>query len=657
MRKAIALTQTHLTPDGDLADPYRGFIAKSRYARWRDADNRRETWTETVDRYMGFMQGHLMDKYGYVPASDLYHEIRQAILNHQVMPSMRALMTAGEALHRSNIAGFNCSYLPLQDPQSLDELLYILMNGTGVGYSVERKYVDQLPAVPATIGRFYAATIMVSDSKEGWAYALRSLLRYLWNGVRPEWNLSAVRPAGARLATFGGRASGPEPLAELFEYVIELFLSARGRQLRPIEVHDLACKIASVVVVGGVRRSAMIALSDVDDTEMAEAKSGRWWESAPHRALANISAVYTDEITRTEFDHEWENLVNSGSGERGIFHRGAAQRQAAKFGYRAEDVDYGTNPCSEIILRPYSFCNLTEVVVRPADTLDSISRKAELAAILGTWQATLTDYPYLRDEWRQNAESERLLGVSLTGVFGNAILGGKKGHALAGLALVTLRAAVRRSNADEARRIGIPAAAAATCVKPSGTVSQLVGCESGLHPRHAQYYLRRVRIDKKDPLGLLLLDSGVPAEEDAYNSAAWVFEFPQRAAKDAVTRADLSALDHLKLWRIYQEYWCEHKPSVTVSVRPEEWDEVREWVWEHLGSVSGVSFLPYAEHTYVQPPYEEISEESYWTLVSSMPEIFWHDLTFYELADGTTGSQELACSAAGDCEVVDLLAA
>lgn len=649
-----------LTSDGNIADPYRSFIAESRYSRYIEAENRRETWTETVDRYMVFMQCQLMDKHEYVPSSDLYHEVRQAILNHEVMPSMRALMTAGEALKRSNIAAYNCAYLPLQDPRALDELLYILMNGTGVGYSVERQYVDQLPNVPATIGRTYGATILVGDSKEGWGYAFRSLLESLWEGYRPEWDMSAVRPAGARLRTFGGRASGPAPLDDLFQFTVDLFLNARGRKFRPVEVHDLACKIASVVVVGGVRRSAMIALSDLDDQEMAQAKSGEWWVDHPYRALANISAVYSDDVRHEDFRAEWDNLVASGSGERGIFHRGAAQRQAAKYGRRSGTVDYGTNPCSEIILRPFGFCNLSEVVVRSddTDTVDELHRKAALAAVLGTWQSTLTDFPYLRDEWRKNAEEERLLGTSLTGVFSNSMTNGTRGASLTALALTSLRLWVVDANQAEAARIGIPASAATTCVKPSGTVSQLVDCESGMHPKHAKYYKRRVRIDKKDPIASVLIDADVPCEEDTYNSAAHVFTFGRRAAEGALVRDDVSALQHLELWLAYQRFWCEHKPSVTISVREHEWDEVGAWVWEHLGEVSGLAFLPYSDHTYVQAPYEECTQEEYEALVAAERPIFWSDLAFYETYDQTKGSQTLACAADGTgCEDVDLVSA
>jgi ribonucleoside-diphosphate reductase alpha chain len=649
------LVTSLLTPAGDIADPYRSFIAKSRYSRWIEDENRRETWSETVARYVTFMLAQLKDKHDYIPDPTVVDEVHAAILNHEVMPSMRAVMTAGPALDRSNIAGFNCSYLPLKDARALDELLYVLMNGTGVGYSVERKYTDQLPAVPEVIEYDDRVYIPVEDSKEGWGLAYRALLTSLWNGKRIDWDLSKVRPAGARLNTFGGRASGPGPLDDLFTFTVEKFQQAAGRKFRPIEVHDIACKIASVVVVGGVRRSAMISLSDLDDREMAEAKSGEWWVEHPYRALANNSAVYTDGMRYEEFHTEWDSLVASGSGERGIFHRGAAQRQAAKFGRREEDTDYGTNPCSEIILRPFSFCNLSEVVVRPEDTPEDLYRKVRLASVLGTWQSTLTDYPYLREEWRKNAEEERLLGVSLTGVYGNRWTNGTVNLKTTEVLLADLRGSVVEANAAEAARIGIPASAATTCVKPSGTVSQLVDCESGLHQKHAKFYKRRVRVDKKDPIAFVLIDSGLPYEEDSYNSAAWVFTFPQKAGEEALVRDDVSAIEHLELWLAFQRHWCEHKPSVTISVREHEWEQVGEWVWEHLAEISGVSFLPFSEHTYVQAPYEEITREEYEALAATKHRVEWSDLAFYETFDQTVGSSTLACSADGGCEDVDLV--
>ncbi|MFH9606831.1 hypothetical protein [Streptomyces sp. NPDC017448] len=646
-----------LTPEGDIADAYRSFIAKSRYSRWIDQEQRRETWKESVDRYMNFMVGHLARTQDYVPPTDLLWAVRSAILNHDIVPSMRALMTAGEALERSHIAGYNCAYLPLADAQAFDELLYILMNGTGVGFSVERQYVNQLPPVPARIEPGLAReTIHVADSKEGWAHAFGTLLSRLWRGVLPEWTLDAVRPAGARLETFGGRASGPDPLDDLFRFTVELFLNARGRQLRPIEAHDLACKVASVVVVGGVRRSAMISLSDLTDREMAQAKSGEWWVDHPYRALANISAVYENGVTEEEFATEWKALVASGSGERGIFNRDAAMWQAARNGRRDVVADFGTNPCSEIILRPFEFCNLSEVVVRPEDTLEYLEVKVMLAAILGTWQSTLTDFPYLREEWKRNAEEERLLGVSLTGVFGSALTDGRDRFALEAV-LGNLKNLVIASNEIEAKNVGIAPSAATTCVKPSGTVSQLAGVSSGLHPWHSEYYIRTVRGDKKDPLSQLMVEAGVPHEEDLTSDTTWVFSFPVKAPPGALTRRDLRAVEHLEIWLSYQRAWCEHKPSVTVSVREDEWSEVGEWVLAHLDEVSGVSFLPYSEHTYQQAPYQECSREQYEEMAARMPVLQWSDLVFYETQDGTTGSQELACSAAEGCESVDLIAA
>jgi ribonucleoside-diphosphate reductase alpha chain len=647
------LVTSLLTPSGDIADPYRSFIAKSRYSRWLEDANRRETWTETVDRYVGFMLGQLKNKHDYTPDPEVVEAVRQAVLTHEVMPSMRAVMTAGAALDRSNIAGFNCSYLPLQDARALDELLYILMNGTGVGYSVEKKYTDQLPAVPETLVAV-SDVIVVEDSKEGWGLAFRSLLEGLWAGEVRQWDLTKIRPAGARLHTFGGRASGPGPLDELFAFTVQKFHQAAGRKFRPIEVHDIACKIASVVVVGGVRRSAMISLSDLDDQEMAQAKAGEWWVDHPYRALANNSAVYYDGMRYEDFNQEWDSIVASGSGERGIFHRGAAQRQAAKFGRREEDTDYGTNPCSEIILRPFSFCNLSEVVVRPTDTPEDLTRKVRLAAVLGTWQSTLTDYPYLREEWRKNAEEERLLGVSLTGVYGNQWTNGTINMQTTDVLVAGLREEVNAANEAEAARIGIRSSVATTCVKPSGTVSQLVDCESGLHTKHARYYFRRVRVDKKDPIAFVMIDAGIPHETDSYNEAAWVFTFAQRAGDAALVREDVSAIEHLEFWLTYQRSWCEHKPSVTISVREHEWAEVGEWVWAHLDEISGVSFLPFSDHTYVQAPYEECTRAEYEAMVAEEHRVEWSDLAFYETYDQTVGSQELAC-VAGACEVVDLV--
>ncbi|MET9119983.1 hypothetical protein [Streptomyces sp. NPDC004528] len=649
---------TFMTQDGAIQDPYRNYIALSRYARFLEDENRRESWRETVHRYFDFMVKHLAEKYDYTPKGTDLWELRDAVLHHEIMPSMRAVMTAGPALELSNIAGFNCSYLPLLDIRAFSELLFILMNGTGVGYSVESVYVDQLPEVPAEItGDPEGRVIVVEDSKIGWATAFDELLRMVWlDGHVPQVDYSKVRPAGARLRTFGGRASGPEPLEDLFTFATQLLHGAKGRRLKPIEAHDLACKIASVIVVGGVRRSAMISLSDLDDQEMAGAKSGTWWETAPYRALANNSAVYRDDMTREEFDVEWANLVASGSGERGIFHRGAAQRQAGKYGRRDENVMYGTNPCSEIILKPFSFCNLSEVVVRETDTEATLGRKVELATILGTWQSTLTDYPYLRPEWSQNAQEERLLGVSLTGVFGSELLT-TQDREERGALMDALRELATDVNAVHADVLGINRSHAITCVKPSGTVSQLTGVSSGLHTWHSDHYVRRVRADKKDPLSQLMQTYGVPCEDDVMSPSNNVFSFPIKAPAGAITRDQVTAVEHLELWLDVQRHWCDHKPSVTISVRNEEWDEVGEWVWEHLAEISGVSFLPHSDHTYQQAPYEECTAEQYAELLAKMPEVIhWEDLPFWEVEDSTVGSQELAC-VAGACEVVDLVAA
>ncbi len=636
-----------ILPDGSIADPYQNYIALSRYARWNEKEGRRESWGETVDRYFNHMLNHLQAEYDHVPEGSLVNDLKRAVLNLDIVPSMRAIMTAGPALERSGIAAYNCSYLPLKDVYAFSELLYILMNGTGVGYSVERKYVDQLPPVPA-ISLRALRTITVEDSKEGWAESFDELLRHLWAGYDVTWDLSLVRPEGARLKTFGGRASGPGPLDDLFKFTRDMFIKARGRKFKPIEVHDIACKVASVIVSGGVRRSAMISLSDLDDMEMANAKSGEWWNDHPHRALANNSAVYKDSMTKEEFDTEWKSLVASGSGERGIFNRDAAVRQATRWLRRDENVEYGTNPCSEIILRPFGFCNLSEVIVSENDDLRSLTKKVMLASVLGTWQSTITNFPYLRDEWKKNAEKERLLGVSLTGVFGNKMMV-DNGRQLDSI-LNALRESARIANSREAEAIGIPESASITCVKPSGTVSQLGGVSSGLHPWHSEYYIRSIREGKTNPIGKLMKAYEVPSEDDLMNSTNDVFYFPRNAPNGSLTRDTLSAIEHLEIWLTYQRHYCEHKPSVTISVREHEWDGVGEWVWNHLDEISGVSFLPYSEHTYQQAPYQECTKEEYEEAVKNFPDVYWGDLSFYEMQDETTGTQELACSANG-CEI------
>lgn len=637
-----------------IENPYENFIAVSRYARWLENVNRRETWDETVDRYFKFMLEHLSENNNYVPSPELVKEMKQAVLSRDVMPSMRAVMTSGPALDRDNVAGYNCSFLPVDSLRSFDEAMYILMCGTGVGFSVESVYVNKLPVINEHFEKSNTV-IVVDDSKAGWARALKELLAMLWAGQIPTWDVSKVRPAGARLKTFGGRASGPEPLIGLFEFCVQVIKGAAGRKLRSLEAHDIMCKIGEVVVVGGVRRSAMISLSDLKDSEMATAKSGAWWEADPQRSLSNNSVAYTERPTMNEFMAEWKNLYDSKSGERGIYNVAAAQAQAAKYDRRDPDIRYGTNPCSEIILRPYQFCNLSEVVIRENDTEKTLVRKVELATILGTWQSTLTNFKYLRKIWKQNTEDERLLGVSLTGQFGNELMSGKNGIKELSETLRMLRGVAVAANNEEARAIGINPSAAITCVKPSGTVSQLTGVSSGMHPWHSEYYIRTVRGDKKDPLTRFLIDSGIPAEDDVMKpNDTTVFSFPIKAPKNAVMRDDLSAVEHLDIWLVYQREWCEHKPSITVSVKENEWMAVGAWVWEHFDEVSGISFLPHSEHSYRQAPYQEIDKDEYEAAVKAFPDkITWEMLMLYETEDGTTGTQDLACSA-GVCEIVDI---
>lgn len=636
--------------------PYQSFIAISRYARWDDEKERRETWEESVSRYIDSIMKNLAVKHNYMPDREQVEDVENFFLSSKAYGSMRALMTAGPALERSNIAGYNCSYLPIDDMVAFDELLYILMNGTGVGFSVEKKYVDQLPRVEIPWYSGDQGVIEVEDSKEGWAKALRALVSSLYAGFYPDWDTSAVRPAGSRLKTFGGRSSGPEPLEELFEFVTEKFRGAQGRQLTTLEVFDIVCKIASVVVVGGVRRSALIGLTDLQDNDLATAKSGNWWEDHPYRALCNISAVYETRPEKSIFDQEWTNIFESHSGERGIFNREASQAQAAKYGRRSADIDYGTNPCSEIILRPYQFCNLSTVIVRADDDLNDLLQKVQAATLMGTWQSTLTDFNYLRPIWQKNTEEERLLGVSMTGQLNHPVLNGSEGEQKLQQWLSAMRLVAVMTNEDEAKRIGIPASAAVTCVKPEGTTAQRAGVPSGMHTDYDKLFVRRVRADKKDPLTKLMVDQGVPYEDDVMNSAAVVFSFPQCASEGALTRNDITAIQHLELWLAYQRYYTEHKPSITVSIRDHEWDEVGKWVWEHFDEISGVAFLPFSDHVYKQAPYESLDRAGYDKLVSESPkEIHWEDLGWYEKFDQTVGMQTLACSADGGCETVDLV--
>ena len=623
-------------------DQYREYIAASRYARYIDDKSRRETWEETVQRFIDYI-------FERTPAiaedKETKEELFNAILNHELMPSMRALMTAGKSADRDNTCIYNCSYLPVDDPKSFDEAMFILLCGTGVGFSVESKYINQLPEVPEKM--FDSEhTIAVHDSKEGWAKSLRLLLANLWAGEIPKWDVSNVRPAGARLKTFGGRASGPEPLVDLFAFTVAMFKHAKGRKLNSLECHDLMCKIGEVVVVGGVRRSAMISLSDLNDERIRHAKTGPWWETAPHRALANNSAVYNETPTVGKFMEEWVSLYNSHSGERGIFNREAAKKTVAKYGHRDVGYDFGTNPCSEIILRPYQFCNLTEAVIRHDDTKETLLRKVRLATILGTIQSSFTKFPYLRKVWQRNTEEERLLGVSFTGIYDNKLTC-TQGEEL-NVILTQLREMARATNKQWAERLGIPTSAAITCVKPSGTVSQLVDSASGIHPRHAKYYIRRVRGDKKDPLSQFLIQQGIPNEECVYKpTQTVVFSFPQKAP-DGLTRDDVTPIKHLELWLTYQRFWCEHKPSVTISVEEKDWPSVGAWTWENFSEISGVSYLPYDGGTYRQAPYEECTEEQYNELKTKIPTINWSELK--EETDNVEGAQMLACSA-GSCDI------
>jgi ribonucleoside-diphosphate reductase alpha chain len=638
-----------------IANPYENFIALSRYARWISEENRRETWGETVDRYFGFMLNHLKENYNYIPDEKLVAELKNGVFERNVMPSMRSVMTSGVALERDNVAGYNCAFLPVDSPRSFDETMYILMCGTGVGFSVEYKYINKLPAVPESLEKS-TTVITVEDSKQGWAKAYRELLALLWSGQIPAIDVSKVRPAGARLKTMGGRSSGPQPLVNLFDFTIAKFKSATGRNLKPIECHDIMCKIGEVVVVGGVRRSAMISLSNINDIEMAQAKSGNWWEANTQRALSNNSVAYSRKPDMEQFIAEWKSLYDSKSGERGIYNVAAAQAQAAKYGRRDPDIHYGTNPCSEIILRPYQFCNLSEVVLRENDTKKDIQRKVELATILGTWQSTLTDFKYLRKIWKDNTEEERLLGVSLTGQFGHKFMSGKEDLVSLEAFLMTLRESARTKNKDEAEKIGIPESAAITCVKPSGTVSQLVGVSSGMHAWHSPHYIRTVRGAKGDPISTFLKEVGIPVEDDVMKpNDTYVFSFPVKAPEGAIVRNDLTAIEHLNIWLVYQRAWCEHKPSITVSVKEDEWMEVGAWVYKHFDEVSGISFLPHSDHSYKQAPYQEVTEEEYNDLVAKMPkDIRWEDLSFYETEDGTSTNATLACSSDGNCELVDI---
>ena len=647
----------------NLPTEYQSFIHLSRYARWDYTKTRRETWEETVDRYFNFFKEHLKEYCDYEVKDKEIKEIREAVVNLDIMPSMRCLMTAGEALKRENVAGYNCSYVKVDSPRSFDEILYILMNGTGVGFSVEEEYVNKLPAVAE---EFYETetTIVVRDSKLGWAKALKELYGMLWMGQVPSWDTSKVRPAGSPLKTFGGRASGPEPLEDLFKFSVNIFKNAAGRKLKSVEAHDLVCKIAEIVVVGGVRRSALISLSNLGDREMRYAKSGNWWETNVQRALANNSVNYKEKPDVGTFMREWLSLYDSKSGERGIYNSMSAKRTTERLNQKKDKdgnniirrdarEDFGTNPCSEIILRSREFCNLTECVIRGWDDSKSLKKKVRLATILGTWQSTLTNFKYLTGEWKRNCSDERLLGVSLTGIMDNPDTNG--GNSGLDGRLRELRNECIKTNKEWSDRLDIPQSAAITCVKPSGTVSQLVDSASGIHARHNPYYIRTVRGDNKDPITKFMKDAGFPNEPDVTKpNHTTVFSFPMKSPSGAICRTDMTALEQLELWKVYAQNWCEHKPSVTISVKEDEWVGTASWVYENFDEISGISFLPFSDHTYKQAPYQDCTEKEYEETLNQMPKnVDWSKLSEYEQKDFTVASQELACSA-GQCEVVDL---
>jgi ribonucleoside-triphosphate reductase len=624
-------------------DQYQSFIHKSRYARWLEEEKRRETWEETIARYIGFWQerGQLNDEDAA--------EVSDAIIAMEVMPSMRCLMTAGEALKRDNVAGFNCSYLHIDHPRAFDELMYVLMCGTGVGFSVERNFIAKLPEVAESFHKTNSV-IVVSDSKLGWASAFRELIAMLYAGKIPNWDMGRIRPAGARLKTFGGRASGPDPLEDLFKFCVGVFQKSAGRKLTSIECHDVCCKIADIVVVGGVRRSALISLSNLSDNRMAKAKSGQWWESEGQRRLANNSVAYTEKPDFEAFLSEMHTMYDSKAGERGIFSRVAAKKIAAKNGRRDADQDFGTNPCSEIILRSNEFCNLSEVVVRGDDDLNSLKRKVRIATIIGTLQSTLTDFRYLRVRWKRNTEEEALLGVSLTGIMDHYLL--SKPSTDLEKWLTEMREVSIETNKEWAEKLGVNQSVAITCVKPSGTVSQLVDSASGIHPRFSEHYIRRVRSDRKDPLAEYMEKAGFPVERDVMNDSTVVFSFPVKSPKDSVTVKQVGAMEQLKLWKAYQEHWCEHKPSVTIYYTDSEFLQVSQWIWDNFDMCSGISLLPTSDHIYQQAPYEAINEDQYNKLAAEMPtNIDWEHLSQFEQEDNTTGSQELAC-VGGACEIV-----
>ena len=638
-----------------LPSSYQQFIHLSRYSRWLDDEGRRENWDETVQRYMGFFKSHLYQTVGYSMSSKVEKMVKDSILALEVMPSMRCLMTAGSALSKDNVAGYNCSYLAINRVRAFDEVLYVLMCGTGVGFSVEREYVSKLPTIADDFDSS-DTTIVVQDSRIGWCKAYRELISLLITGRVPKWDMSKVRPSGSRLKTFGGRSSGPESLEDLFQFTVEVFTKGKGRKLTSLECHDLVCKIAEVVVVGGVRRSALLSLSSLTDDRMRVAKHGQWWVVEPQRALSNNSVCYKETPDIGTLMDEWMALYKSKSGERGIFNRESAQKTVANSGRRDSSHEFGTNPCSEIILRDREFCNLSEVVARHDDTVETLKQKVITATIIGTWQSTLTDFRYLSAEWKKNCDEERLLGVSFTGIMDCPLLNGDPStiDALPEL-LEELKEVSVKTNKEWASRLGVNQSVAITCVKPSGTVSQLVDSASGIHARHNPYYIRTVRASTKDPLCQFMIHSGFPHESCAMKpDTTMVFSFPVKSPDDAIFRSDRSAIEQLELWLIFQKHWCEHKPSVTITVKEDEWMDVGAWVYRHFNEISGVSFLPHSDHSYKQAPYQDCTKEEYLELLAKMPDsVEWSDLSTFEVEDTTTGTQTLSCTG-NSCEVVDL---
>jgi len=634
-----------MTLKSGAVTPFQNYIFKSRYARWIPEKGRREDWSETVHRYIEFISKRIPTDI----REETSKELENAILNLEVMPSMRAMMTAGKALEKDEVAAYNCSYLAIDDPRAFDEAMYISMCGAGLGFSVERQYVNQLPTVAEN---FYPVDtiIKIRDSKIGWASGFRQLIALLYGGSIPQWDLSSVRPAGMPLKTFGGRASGPGPLDRLFKFTVQLFKNAAGRKLTSLECHDLMCMVADIVVSGGVRRSAMISLSNLSDDRMRNAKNGQWWIENPQRALANNSAVYTEKPEMVTFIREWLSLCESRSGERGIYNRDAAVKKAKSVGRRKwEGIEFGINPCGEIILRSKGLCNLTEVVCRPSDDAASLERKIRLAAILGTLQSTLTEFRYLRKDWQKNAEEERLLGVSLSGIMDNPLLS-TNGKELTVL-LDHLRLHAVATNVEWAERLGITPSVAVTCVKPSGTVSQLVNCSPGIHTRFSEYLMRAIREDRKNPIGAFLKACGVPNEPDVTKpNDVDVFFFPLASPEGSITRNKLTAIEQLELYLTYRQHWTEHNPSTTIYVRDHEWLEVATWVYKHFDQIGGIAFLPFTNHIYKQAPYTEISEVEYRAANLKMPEIDWSKLPEFEKDDHTTAMKEVACSN-GSCDL------